>query len=84
MAVLSKFKILAFRQSPNDFWVEELQPELRMDSGATNADCATGLAVSDVARNIYDTLMDSAAHVSGLALLWEPRASRRKFIEYEC
>jgi hypothetical protein len=54
MAVLSKSKILAYLQCPKRLWLEVHHPGLRTDSSATTASFATGHAVGDVARTIYD------------------------------
>lgn len=54
MAVLSKSKIMAFRQCPKRLWLEVHHPELREDSAQTQASFAMGHAVGDVARQVYD------------------------------
>ena len=54
MAVLSKSKILAYLQCPKRLWLEVHQPESRIDSSATAASFATGHAVGDASRMIYD------------------------------
>ena len=54
MRVLSKSKLLAFRQCPKRLWLEIHAPQLREDSGATLASYATGHQVGDIARQIYD------------------------------
>jgi CRISPR/Cas system-associated exonuclease Cas4 (RecB family) len=54
MAVLSKSKILAYLQCPKRLWLEVHQLESRTDSSATTASFATGNAVGDVSRQIYD------------------------------
>jgi hypothetical protein len=54
MAVLSKSKILAYLQCPKRLWLEVHQPESRTDSSATTASFATGHAVGDASRTIYD------------------------------
>jgi hypothetical protein len=54
MRVLSKSKLLAFRQCAKRLWLEVHQPELREDSGATQASFAAGHQVGDIARQIYD------------------------------
>ena len=54
MAVLSKSKILAYLQCPKRLWLEVHQPQSRTDSSATTASFATGHAVGDVSRQIYD------------------------------
>lgn len=52
--MLSKSKILAYLQCPKRLWLEVHQPESRTDSGATTASFATGHAVGDASRTIYD------------------------------
>ena len=54
MAALSKSKILAYLQCPKRLWLEVHQPQSRTDSSATTASFATGHAVGDVSRQIYD------------------------------
>ena len=54
MRTLSKSKLLAFRQCPKRLWLEVHQPQLREDSGATQASFATGHQVGDIARQLYD------------------------------
>lgn len=54
MAVLSKSKLIAFRQCPRRLWLEVHQPQLREDSPATQAAFVTGHRVGDVARHAYD------------------------------
>ena len=54
MIVLSKSKILAYLQCPKRLWLEVHKPGLRVDSSATTASFATGYAVGDIARKIYD------------------------------
>ncbi len=54
MATLSKSKILAFLQCPKRLWLEVNQADARTDSSATTASFATGHAVGDVSRQIYD------------------------------
>lgn len=54
MRVLSKSKLLAFRQCPKRLWLEVHQPDARADSGATMASYATGHLVGDIARQLYD------------------------------
>lgn len=54
MAVLSKSKILAYLQCPKRLWLEVHQLESRTDSSATTSSFATGNAVGDVSRQIYD------------------------------
>jgi hypothetical protein len=51
---LSKSKLIAFRQCPRRLWLEVHRPDLREDSGATQAAFATGHSVGDVARHLYD------------------------------
>lgn len=54
MRVLSKSKLLAFRQCPKRLWLEIHRPELRADSAATQANFAVGHQVGDIARRLYD------------------------------
>ena len=54
MAMLSKSKILAYLQCPKRLWLEVHQPESRADSSATTASFATGHAVGDASRTVYD------------------------------
>lgn len=54
MAVLSKSRLVAFRQCPRRLWLELHQPQLREDSAATQAAFATGHQVGDMARRLYD------------------------------
>ena len=54
MRLLSKSKLLAFRQCPKRLWLEIHKPELREDSAGTQASFAVGHEVGDIARQIYD------------------------------
>ena len=54
MAMLSKSKILAYLQCPKRLWLEVHQPESRTDSSATTASFATGYAVGEASRTVYD------------------------------
>jgi hypothetical protein len=54
VAVLSKSKILAYLQCPKRLWLEVRQPALRSNSSATTTSFATGHAVGDASRKIYD------------------------------
>ena len=54
MRLLSKSKIIAFRQCPKRLWLEIHQPELREDSAGTLASFQVGYQVGDIARRIYD------------------------------
>ncbi len=54
MRVLSKSKLLAFRQCPKRLWLEIHRPALRKDSAATQASFAVGYRVGDIARHLYD------------------------------
>ena len=58
MRILSKSKLLAFRQCPKRLWMEVHRPELRADTASAVASFQTGHAVGDVARAIYDTAGD--------------------------
>nr|WP_315849280.1 DUF2779 domain-containing protein [uncultured Rhodoferax sp.] len=54
MRILSKSKLLAFRQCPKRLWLEVHQPELRSDSNATETSFLVGNQVGSIARKIYD------------------------------
>jgi hypothetical protein len=54
MRLLSKSRLIAFRQCPKRLWLEVHRPELREDSAATLASFQVGYQVGDVARRIYD------------------------------
>ena len=54
MRVLSKSKLLAFRQCPKRLWLEVHRPDLREDSSATLASFMVGHQVGDIARHVYD------------------------------
>lgn len=54
MRLLSKSKLLAFRQCPKRLWLEVHQPEMRSDSSATEASFSIGNQVGAIARQIYD------------------------------
>lgn len=54
--VLSKSKIIAFRQCPKRLWLEYKKPELIQISNATQAKFNVGFKVGDIARSIYDPL----------------------------
>jgi hypothetical protein len=54
MQILSKSKLLAFRQCPKRLWLEVHQPELREDSAATQVRFQVGYHVGDIAKRIYD------------------------------
>jgi len=54
MRLLSKSKIIAFRQCPKRLWLEIHRPELRLDSAGTLASFRVGHQVGDVAKRIYD------------------------------
>ena len=72
MAVLSKSRLIAFRQCPRRLWLELHRPELRQDSSATQAAFATGHEVGQVARRLYDPL--SAGATLDLAAMGVPGA----------
>lgn len=46
MRILSKSKLLAFRQCPKRLWLEIHHPELRTDSAATQVNFAVGHQVA--------------------------------------
>lgn len=52
--VLSKSKLLYFRQCEKRLWLEVHQPELRTDSAATKAAFNAGNAIGEIARRLYD------------------------------
>jgi len=52
--ILSKSKLIAYRQCPRRLWLEVNRPELRQDSATTLASFQVGYQVGDVARRIYD------------------------------
>ena len=54
MRLLSKSKLLSFRQCPKKFWLENHHPELALASPATEANYTAGHAVGAVARQLYD------------------------------
>lgn len=54
MPLLSKSKIVAWRQCPRRLWLEVHRPELRRDSAATRAAFRTGHEVGEAARRRYD------------------------------
>lgn len=54
MRMLSKSKLLAFRQCPKRLWLEVHQPELQHDSNTTAASFLVGNQVGAIARQIYD------------------------------
>ena len=54
MRMLSKSKLLAFRQCPKRLWLEVHRPTLRDDSAATQASFSIGHQVGDIARQLYD------------------------------
>jgi CRISPR/Cas system-associated exonuclease Cas4 (RecB family) len=54
MRVLSKSKLLAYRQCHRRLWLEERHPELNEDVGGTQQTFEIGHQVGDVARRLYD------------------------------
>ncbi|MBI5768312.1 MAG: DUF2779 domain-containing protein [Verrucomicrobia bacterium] len=54
MRLLSKSRLIAFRQCPKRLWLEVHRPDLREDSIATLASFHVGHQVGDIARRIYD------------------------------
>ena len=54
MRLLSKSRLIAFRQCPKRLWLEVHHPELREDSVGTLASFQVGHHVGDVAKRIYD------------------------------
>ena len=64
--ILSKSKLLAFRQCPKRLWLEVHRPGLSEDSPSTQARFKVGHEVGDIARRLYDaddqgTLIDIKA-----------------------
>ena len=53
--VLSKSKLIAYRQCPKRLWLEVHRPELREDSAQTQARFKAGHQVGDIARQQYDS-----------------------------
>jgi hypothetical protein len=85
---LSKSKLVAYRQCPRRLWLEIHRPELRQDSTATLASFASGYAVGDVARRLYDpegtgTLIDvgSVGYPKAFALTQEALAGNKPIFE---
>src|SRR5476651_665849 len=63
MRVLSKSKLLAFRQCPKRLWLEVFRRDLSTDDIGESAGFTAGRSVGEVARKIYDpegvgTLLD--------------------------
>ena len=54
MTILSKSKIIAFRQCPKRLWLELHHPELKEVSESSEAAFQIGYEVGDAARKIYD------------------------------
>lgn len=54
MRVLSKSKLMAFRQCPKRLWLEIHRPELRQDSPGAQASFDVGNQVGEIARQLYD------------------------------
>ncbi len=52
--VLSKSKLIAYRQCPKRVWLEVHHPERREDSAGAEARFTTGNQVGDIARDVYD------------------------------
>lgn len=73
MRTLSKSRLIAHRQCAKRLWLEVNRPELKSESGATQALYAGGHAVGDLARALYDpdgtgTLIDAQAEGYSSAL----------------
>jgi hypothetical protein len=51
---LSKSKLLSFRQCRKKLWLEDHQPELKLERAGTGASFAAGRSVGAVARRLYD------------------------------
>ena len=54
MRVLSKSRLLAFRQCPKRLWLETYRRDLSTDAVGAGARLTAGQAVGDAARTIYD------------------------------
>lgn len=54
MRILSKSKLLSYRQCPRRLWLEVNQPELSQRSSSAEAAINAGFQVGDVARKLYD------------------------------
>lgn len=54
MRVLSKSKLMAYRQCPKRLWLEVHRPDLRQDSAEAQASFAQGHRVGEIARLLYD------------------------------
>lgn len=54
MPILSKSKLIAYRQCPKRLWLEVHRPELREDSASTEARYAIGHSVGEIAKKIFD------------------------------
>lgn len=54
MRLLSKSKLLSFRQCPKKLWLEDHHPELKEEPEAAAASYAAGNAVGAIARRLYD------------------------------
>ena len=54
MRILSKSKLLAYRQCPKRLWLEIHRPDLREDSAATQAAFKVGHQVGEIARQLFD------------------------------
>ena len=52
--VLSKSKLIAYRQCPKRVWLEVHRPELREDSAQAQARFESGYQVGDIAQQLYD------------------------------
>lgn len=70
--ILSKSKLIAWRQCPKRLWLEVHKPEAREDSAGVTASFSAGNEVGEVARRIYDpqghgtTLDPSQLGIAGL------------------
>lgn len=52
--VLSKSKLVAYRQCPKRVWLEVHRPDLREDSAQAQARFESGYRVGDIAQQLYD------------------------------
>lgn len=61
--MLSKSKVIAFRQCPKRLWLSKHRPELALSSSASEATFAAGHVIGEIARKLYgpgELLFDDA------------------------
>lgn len=61
--MLSKSKVIAFRQCPKRLWLSKHRPELALNSSASEATFAAGHVIGEIARKLYgpgELLFDDA------------------------